>query len=187
MDDDRIPRGVAELENPTVHVHFDGACQPPSGPGIATFGFTVEGPGLDIEEFGLATRPYSEHSTNNVAEYVAAIRALEWLLAAGFRGTVVVSGDSQLVVRQMLGEYEVRTEHLKAYHDRLAQLAREFASVSWNWVPREQNARADALSKRALDEAAPDARRHRPLISRAPAADEDGDEDEGPRGMEFGV
>jgi ribonuclease HI len=175
MDDARIPRGVTEMEVSTVHVHFDGACQPPKGPGIATFGFTVEGPGLDVEEYGLATRPYSEHSTNNVAEYVAAIRALEWLLATGFRGPVVVSGDSQLVIRQMLGEYEVRTEHLRAYHDRLAQLAREFASVTWQWVPREQNARADGLSKRALEEAAPDARRLRPLPSRAvpPAADED--------------
>ena len=159
MDDAQIPRGVATLDGRGVHVHFDGACQPPKGPGVATFGFTVEGEGLDFEERGLATRPYSEHSTNNVAEYVAAIRALEWLRGQGYRGTVIASGDSQLVIRQMRGEYRVRTEHLQAYQTWLARLAGEFAAVEWHWIPREQNARADALSKRALEEARPEARR----------------------------
>ena len=150
MDEGRLPRGIAHLDDAPVDVHFDGACQPPKGPGIAAYGYTIDGPGLQIEEGGLATRPYSEHSTNNVAEYVAAIRALEWLRERGYRGPVVVSGDSQLVVRQMQGEYEVRTEHLKAYHEWLVRLAREFSAVEWRWVRREENRRADALSKQAL-------------------------------------
>lgn len=162
MKEEDIPRGVATLDGGPVHVHFDGACQPPKGPGVATYGFTVEGPGFDLEECGLATRPYSEHSTNNVAEYVSAIRALELLRERGYRGVVIASGDSQLVVRQMQGEYTVQAEHLKAYHDRLTQLAREFASVDWRWIPRERNRRADELSKRALEELGPEARRHRP-------------------------
>ncbi len=151
------------MDDAAVRVHFDGACQPPTGPGIAAFGFTIQGPDVDIEECGLATRPFSEHSTNNVAEYVGAIRALEWLRAHGYRGPVVLRGDSQLVIRQMTGEYEVRTEHLKAYHDRLEQLAREFAAVTWEWIPREQNQRADELSKQAIEDAGPDARRRRPI------------------------
>ncbi|MGA9839824.1 MAG: ribonuclease HI [Thermoplasmata archaeon] len=159
MDDTQLPRGVTTLDGQGVHVHFDGACQPPKGPGVATFGFTVEGEGLDFEDCGLATRPYSERSTNNVAEYVAAIRALEWLREQGYHGTVIVSGDSQLVIRQMLGEYRVLTEHLQAYHDRLAQLAAGFSTVQWVWIPRAQNGRADALSKVALEEARPVARR----------------------------
>jgi len=152
-------------------VHFDGACQPPKGPGVATFGFVVEGEGLYAEEYGLATRPYSEHSTNNVAEYVAAIRALEWLRSQGYRGAVTVAGDSQLIIRQMNGEYQVRTEHLEAYHEWLQRLAKEFRSVEWQWVPREENRRADALSKRALDEARPTARRLRGADA-APTQDE---------------
>jgi ribonuclease HI len=161
MEDKDLPRGVATLGGASVVVHFDGACQPPKGPGIATFGLTVEGEGLYFEEHGLATTPYSEHSTNNVAEYVAAIRALEWLRSQSYRGAVTVVGDSQLIVRQMTGEYEVKTEHLRAYHDRLAQLASEFGSVEWQWVPREENRRADALSKLAIEEARPAARRLR--------------------------
>jgi ribonuclease HI len=162
MDDELIPRGVTTLGGHGVVIHFDGACQPPKGPGVATFGFTVEGEGLYFEESGLATRPFSEHSTNNVAEYVGAIRALEWLRGQGYRGGVVVAGDSQLVIRQMRGEYRVRMEHLKAYHSWLKRLAGEFGGVEWRWIPREQNARADALSKTALEEARPEAARHRP-------------------------
>lgn len=174
MGDEQLPRGIASLEGGEVHVHFDGACQPPRGPGVAAFGFTVEGGGLHAEECGLATRPYSEHSTNNVAEYVAAIRALEWLRERGYRGHVVATGDSQLVVRQMLGEYEVRTEHLRAYHDWLVRLAGEFAGVVWQWVPRSENVRADALSKQALTEAGPAARRLRPPRPRGPENGADG-------------
>jgi len=160
-----IPRGIA-VPDPSapVLVHFDGSCQPPGGGGVAGWGFVIEGPGIRFEECGLATRPYSPHSTNNVAEYVGAIRALEQLCSIGYAGEVVVEGDSQLVIRQMNGEYEVRAEHLKAYHDWLVQLARSFPRVEFRWVPREENAVADALSKRAVEEAWEDAKRHRPVL-----------------------
>jgi ribonuclease HI len=179
MNDEELPRGVATLAGGDVVVHFDGACQPPKGPGVATFGFVVEGGGFVAEECGLAVPPYSEHSTNNVAEYVGAIRALEWLRSRRYRGPVVVSGDSQLVIRQMHGEYRVLTEHLKAYHDWLARLAKEFASVEWRWVPREQNVRADALSKLALEEHRPAARKLReaPRVRPDEAFDADGPDD----------
>jgi len=158
-----LPRGIASSElSPPVVVQFDGACQPPGASGVAGWGFVVDGPGMHHEEFGLATRPYSPHSTNNVAEYVGAIRALEYLRSLEYSGDVVIEGDSQLVVRQMNGEYEVRAEHLKAYHDWLEKLAGLFHKVEFRWVPREENLRADALSKRAVEEAWRDSVRHRP-------------------------
>lgn len=165
MDDKELPRGITTMDGPPVTVHFDGACQPPSGPGIATYGFTVEGPGLWHEEAGLAVPPYSERATNNVAEYTGAISALDWLRRQGYQGPVVVVGDSELVIRQMRGEYAVRAEHLRAYHDWLTRLVREFASVEWRSVPREENRRADELSKEALVEARRDARRARPVVT----------------------
>jgi ribonuclease HI len=180
VEDRQIPRGVATLGGNGVRVHFDGACQPPKGPGVATFGFTVEGEGLYFEDCGLATRPYSEHSTNNVAEYVAAGRALEWLRGQGYRGPVVVSGDSQLVIRQMTGQYRVRVEHLKAYQSWLTRLSGEFESVEWRWVPREQNTRADALSKAALVDARPEAVRHRPKGRFTETEEDDGPGEEPP-------
>jgi ribonuclease HI len=161
VDDREIPRGVATLGS-VVEVHFDGACEPPKGGGVATFGYRIEGAGFLHEDFGLAVRPFSDHATNNVAEYVAAIRALEWLADQRYPGDVVLLGDSQLVIRQMLGEYRVRAEHLRAYHEHLGQLARKFRRVEFRWIPREENARADALSKRALVEAGVEPRQHRP-------------------------
>ena len=157
MDPD-LPRGTTIMDR-TVWVHFDGACEPPAGGGIATYGFVVEGEGLDHEEWGPAVRPGAEHATNNVAEYVAAIRALEYVSSRGYQGRVEVLGDSQLVIRQMQGEYEVRAEHLKAYHAHLTTLSRRFSQVEFRWLPREQNERADALSKRAVLEVQGDLRR----------------------------
>lgn len=154
--DAELPRGTVVQPLP-VRVHFDGACDPARGGGLATYGFTIEGAELDHEEFGLAVPPGSERATNNVAEYVAAIRALEYLVSRGYRGSALVLGDSQLVVRQMAGEYEVRAEHLRPYHEHLGALAARIGEVRFDWVPREENTRADELSKRAIEEARQDA------------------------------
>jgi ribonuclease HI len=167
-----VPRGIASGESGPVRVYFDGACEPARGGGLATFGYTIEGAGFDLEECGLAVRPYSERATNNVAEYAGAIQALERLHGLGYTGPVEVRGDSQLVIRQMRGEYEVRADHLRPYHDWLTALAGRFASVAWEWVPREQNQRADALSKQALADHGPGAQRHRPVAADVPPLDE---------------
>jgi len=177
-DDHELPRGIASPElSPPVVVHFDGACQPPGASGVAGWGFVIEGPSLRFEDCGLATRPYSSHSTNNVAEYVGAIRALEHLRSVSYDGEVLLEGDSQLVIRQMNGEYEVRAEHLKAYHEWLRRLAGMFRKVEFRWVPREENAAADALSRRAIAEAWEEAKPHRP--SRRPLSGERPGEPEG--------
>jgi ribonuclease HI len=169
--DEQLPRGTAVHGLP-VRVTFDGACDPPEGGGIATYGFTVEGEGLDHEEFGLAVPPHSERATNNVAEYVGAVRALEYLVSRGFRGVVVVVGDSQLVIRQMSGEYEVRAEHLRPYHEHLGALAERIGDVRFEWVPREENRRADELTKLALSEARQDAGRRQNAERRTVSVEE---------------
>jgi ribonuclease HI len=171
VDDHAIPRGMTTLGG-TVEVEFDGACAPPKGGGVATYGIHIEGAGYLYEECGLAVRPFSERATNNVAEYVAAIRALEWLVQHGYAGEVVLRGDSQLVIRQMQGTYEVRAEHLRAYHEHLRGLARKFRHVEFRWVPREENPRADALSKRALEEAGAELRR-RPAETPLPVSEDE--------------
>ena len=80
-----------------------------------------------------------------------------------FQGTVLLLGDSQLVVRQMAGEYKVRSERLLPYHAHLVRLVGEFSEVRFEWIPREENVRADELSKEALEREAPTARRIRPV------------------------
>jgi ribonuclease HI len=176
--DEQVPRGVVVVDPTPVRVHFDGASNATRGGGLATYGYTIEGGGFDLEDSGLAVRPYSEHATNNVAEYAGAIQALERLRGLGYKGPVEVFGDSELVIRQMRGEYEVRAEHLKSYHDWLGRLAGEFESVSWNWVPRERNTQADALSKQAIADHARDAASHRPgRPTGAPGGPRDGEEE----------
>jgi len=159
--DATLPRGQT-VTAPLVRVHFDGACQPPRGGGVATYGFTVEGESLDHEESGLAVPPWSPSASNNVAEYVAAIRGLEWLRSRAFHGTALLIGDSQLVIRQMEGEYEVQSDRLRPYHARLRALVHEFEEIRFFWVPREENQRADELSKEALAREFPAAERIRP-------------------------
>jgi ribonuclease HI len=166
--DEQIPRGTAVTGLP-VRVHFDGACDPARGGGVATYGFTIEGEELDHEEFGLAVPPGSERATSNVAEYVAAVRALEYLVSRGYHGVAIVVGDSQLVIRQMSGEYEVKADHLRPYHDHLGALAERVGEVRFEWVPREENTRADELSKLALAEARQDAHRREAAERRGPS------------------
>jgi ribonuclease HI len=165
-----IPRGQTVFPS-VARVHFDGACQPPRGGGVATYGFTVDGEPAVYEESGLAVQPWSPSASNNVAEYVAAIRALEWLRGQKFRGTVLLFGDSQLLVRQMQGEYEVRSERLRPYHELLQRLSEGFEEVRFEWIPRTENARADALSKEALVREAPVARRLKPRSESLPSED----------------
>lgn len=178
VDDAGLPRGVA-LSDPTasVTVHFDGACQTVGRRRVAAYGCTVEGAGLHHEEFGLAVPPGHPRATNNVAEYVGAIRALEWLAAVPFRGDVRVRGDSELVIRQVHGEYEVKAEHLRPYHERLVQLAGLFRHVEFEWISRDENRRADALSKAGIASVFSGSRRPPPAPTEdgEPETDDPGD------------
>lgn len=148
-------------------MYFDGACQPPQGGGVAAFGFTVRGGGLEHNDCGTAVEPGSPEATNNVAEYVGAIRALEYLREQGYRGRVQVFGDSALVIGQVSGRFKVRAEHLRAYRDRLLGLAAEFERASFEWVPRTENRMADALSKQGVRMGELERVRGRPLRRRS--------------------
>jgi ribonuclease HI len=173
--DSVIPRGVAAIPDGPVHVHFDGACEEVGGRRVAAYGYTLEGAGLAHEEFGLAVPPGHPRATNNVAEYVGAICALEWLVGQRYTGGVSLAGDSQLVIRQMTGEYRVLSEGLRPYHERLVQLARAFRHVEFLWVPREENSRADELSKLGIGLGRGNATPDRTEGSRArPPSDDDG-------------
>ncbi len=116
-------------------------------PGPAAYGYVLEiedGPVLDSrgETIGVAT--------NNVAEYRALVAGLESALAHGVTELEVVS-DSELVVKQMRGEYKVKNEALRRLSLEAARLARELGSVTYTAVRREHNELADRLVNEALD------------------------------------
>ena len=92
-------------------------------------------------------------ATNNVAEYLALIYGLQWALGAGYT-TIGVKTDSELLVRQVHGQYRVRDEHLRLFHGLAQDLLSHFTSWSLAHVPREQNVQADRLAAAAAKRAA---------------------------------
>lgn len=120
-------------------------------PGPAASGAVLLDPaGELVEEVGA----YLGVATNNVAEWTALVLGLEAAAKRGIR-RLAVRLDSELVVKQLRGEYRVKHAGLQPYYHRAKQLMRAFAEVDVRHVPRAQNVLADALVNRVLDQEAP--------------------------------
>lgn len=138
-----------------IEVYFDGLCQPKNPGGIACYAFIVKSDGKTLHsDYGVAGEPFSPESTNNVAEYTALAKALEWLAANNLAsGKVVVNSDSQLVVKQLQGEYKVKGKRIIPLYKQVLLLRKIFADIEINWVPREKNKEADRLTNIAYNKA----------------------------------
>ncbi len=128
-----------------ARLHTDGGSR--GNPGPAAFAYVLEaedGTVLDArgEAIGVAT--------NNVAEYAALVAGLGRAVEAGVDELEVVS-DSELMVKQMRGEYRVKNKDLQWYSVEAARLARQLGVVSYAHVRREHNELADRLVNDALD------------------------------------
>lgn len=129
-------------------VHVDGGAR--GNPGPAAIGVVVSDTGgAVVEELG---EPIGE-TTNNVAEYRALLRGLERARALGAEEVEVV-GDSELVAKQVNGQYKVKHAGLRPLHAEALRALGGFARWRVRTVPRAQNAGADALVNAALDAAA---------------------------------
>ncbi|MBE7440239.1 MAG: ribonuclease HI family protein [Spirochaetales bacterium] len=128
---------------PVIQIYCDGASRGNPGP-AAIGGILLEG-----EEILAEISERIGSTTNNVAEYRSLIACLEKAVELK-RKKMNIFMDSELVVKQVRGEYKVKKEHLKAYH---AQVKVLLEGLVWTigHVRREENARADALANRALD------------------------------------
>lgn len=124
-------------------IAVDGASK--GNPGAAGIGVVVyNGAGEIVTEIS----EYIGTATNNVAEYSALIRGLEEVLALG--GTQIrVSTDSELMVKQIVGLYRVKSPHLVEYYQRAKSLLAQFKSAKIRHVPREENSLADKLASSA--------------------------------------
>jgi ribonuclease HI len=90
-------------------------------------------------------------STNNVAEYMGLILGLRRAKAMNIKELEVLA-DSELMVRQLNGEYTVKADHLVPLYQEAKALLGGFTEISLRHIPREENAQADAMSNRAIDE-----------------------------------
>jgi ribonuclease HI len=130
-------------------LYTDGGARGNPGPAAAAFVLEADD-GTVLEARGEAIGV----ATNNVAEYRALVAGLERAVEAGVDELEVIS-DSELVVKQMRGEYKVKNRALQELSLEAARLARKIGKVRYRAVRREHNELADSLVNEALDAAAP--------------------------------
>ncbi len=129
----------------SVTVYTDGGAR--GNPGPAAIGGVIRRDGETVEEFSA----YIGERTNNQAEYAALLAGLE--RAAKYTDvTVECVLDSELVVKQLNGQYKVKSPELKKLVHQVRHLEERFKTVTYRHTRRDGNVRADALVNRALDE-----------------------------------
>jgi len=129
-----------------IYINCDGASR--GNPGKAAIGIQIKG-----EDKKTVLKQHSEYVgrvTNNVAEYLAVLKSLD--LAKRFTNqNVFVYSDSELVVRQLTGKYQVKNKNLKEIFNQVQKLQNSFQKVVFTHVRREYNVIADQLANESLD------------------------------------
>ena len=134
-----------KLKGMTLHLYTDGASR--GNPGEAGAGITI----LDEQGHELVgTGKYLGKCTNNEAEYRALLLGLDKCREFG-NGRIKAHLDSELIVKQILGEYRVKHPNLKPLFQEAMQRLSGFVSYSITHVRREKNSRADELANQAID------------------------------------
>ena len=134
-----------EKEESTYILYFDGCSK--GNPGLGGAGAVLY---KDGEELWGSSQLVGEKVTNNVAEYCGLIMGLQEVFTRNIK-TVIVRGDSQLVIKQMKGEYKVKSSSLVEYYQQAKLLEKYFDKIVFEHVYRDKNKRADELSNMALD------------------------------------
>jgi len=129
----------------TLTIFTDGGARGNPGPaGVGVVFYDDNG-----ENVGEISR-YIGISTNNVAEYLAVIYALQEAIFMSVKN-IILKLDSQLVERQLMGEYRVKDQNILKFYDLALNLLKRFESIKIEHIPREENSNADALVNIAID------------------------------------
>ncbi len=128
-----------------LKIYTDGASR--NNPGEAGAGVFIVRDGKPLEKIAR----YLGRTTNNIAEYSAAIIGLERAVELG-ASSVKVHADSELLVKQLNGQYRVKNEGLKPLYVKVKELIAKIGRVEVEYIPREMNREADALANKAIDE-----------------------------------
>ena len=131
----------------TASANIDGGSR--GNPGPAGYGVRIEHEDGSVVELKEALAL----ATNNVAEYSGLLAALRWAVANGI-ATLHIRSDSELLVKQMKGQYRVKNQGLQPLYEEAVALTRRIAHVTFEHVRREFNKDADRLANEAMDEAA---------------------------------
>ena len=131
-----------------ITVYFDGASR--GNPGEAGAGWVIEYNNTELEGYEFL----SEKATNNQAEYTALLRALQKVEDFKYvtkETTLLIKGDSLLIIRQLKGEYAVKSPKLRPLYQQVKNLLGNIPQWDCEWIPREQNKKADAMANYAID------------------------------------
>lgn len=132
----------------SVVIYTDGGAR--GNPGPAGAGVVILNGGSLVTEI---KKYLGSRQTNNWAEYEALFLALEEAKRRGLTGEVEIRMDSELIVKQMRGEYRVKEPTLKPQYEKVRTLLADFAAVRFVHVRREENKEADRLVNEAIDSA----------------------------------
>ncbi len=127
-----------------ITIYFDGLCRPRNPGGVATYGFVIYQDMKKVKSEG-GVIGSGTGMTNNVAEYTALKRAAEWVNRQGINDEIVIKGDSQLVILQMNGTWQIKSETSKKFVPEIRRLLKD-KKTKFIWIPREQNEEADLLT-----------------------------------------
>jgi ribonuclease HI len=126
-----------------LEIFTDGACS--GNPGPAGIGVVIKEDGKIIKEISKSIG----NATNNIAEYTAMIWALQEALILK-ADEVFVKTDSELMQKQIIGQYKVKHDGIKPLFDQVVNLIKGFKRAEIQYVPREQNSEADKLARLGL-------------------------------------
>ena len=128
-------------------IEADGGSR--GNPGIAGSGACVID--ADTGEVILEISKFIGVATNNVAEYLALVAGLEGAYSLNADARILVRMDSKLVIEQMAGRWKIKHPDMQQLGARVQKIVAG-KQVRWQWIPREENSRADALANKAMDE-----------------------------------
>ena len=129
----------------SIDIFIDGASRGnpgPSGIGVVFFD--------DSKKAVKKLFKFIGNGTNNVAEYTALIYGVQEALMDKYEN-ITINSDSELLTRQLRGEYRVKNENLKPFYEQFLHLSRGFSKIDVVSIPREQNKIADNLANKAVD------------------------------------
>lgn len=132
-----------------ITINFDGLCYPRNPGGVAAYGYLAYRDGELIHR-GFRAVGEGRGMTNNVAEYEGLLAAAQWIVDEEIYEKIVIKGDSELVIKQMNGQYRVSSATSRKYVPEIKRLL-QGKDVSLVWVPREENEEADKLSRLAYE------------------------------------
>jgi ribonuclease HI len=141
----RIAHGYFTVKNKKISLYIDGASR--GNPGPAGIGVLIlDDKGKKIKEF----YKYIGLTTNNIAEYSALIYGLDEALILK-ADEVILNVDSELVAKQLNGEYRVKDENIRLFFDKALHILKSFKSFEVNHIDRSKNKEADKLANKAIN------------------------------------